>query len=93
MSAVKQPDRFARAVSKREFVIETSCHGGDPLVVHSMDARTLLRREHAAVVRIVKQELLRLSKENFASPNHQTWVTAKQDALNDLLAALKRRKK
>jgi hypothetical protein len=51
-----QPDRFKQMVEKVESVVGVSSEGRDTCAVYSRDVVTLLRRQHAACVRMVKSK-------------------------------------
>jgi hypothetical protein len=48
-----QPDRFKQMVEKVESVVGVSSEGRDTCAVYSREVVTLLRRQHAAYVRLV----------------------------------------
>jgi len=78
--AMTKPDRFARAVAKSGIANEPSVE------VATKKTIALLRREHKAVVRLVK--ILHDKRPILHEDNWGYWL-----ACDDLLAALERRRK
>ena len=52
---MRKPDRFEKMVMKAESVVDVSGYGIDTCAVYSREVIKLLRRQHAAYVRMVKK--------------------------------------
>ena len=88
---MKKPDRFDRMMERVQSVVDVSSDGRDTCAVHSRDVVTLLRRQHAAYVRLVKAERDRMKPGAFSVTNHRVdgdRLGGHKRACDDILAAL-----